>query len=115
MSMVTGMSENNPPVENCVVVVPWHREDELSEFLCHWGIPPYSALSDWLVLQYDEAGEGCGATKNKGIAVAMEMGAETVVVLDGDCYPERPGDTLLDLVQRHCVSTTFGMEFYKIS
>lgn len=71
------------------VVVPWVREQQRNEFLARWHVgitqPP------WLIMQHDANHEGCGATKNKGIAAAMERGAEVVVVLDDDCFPPSGG------------------------
>jgi len=74
-----------------VIVVPWHREEEIQEFMEAWGI---STVPDWLILQHDEHREGCAVTKNRGIARALVRGADVVVILDGDCYP---GDELRSL------------------
>ena len=85
---------------NCVVVVPWHREQEIEEFLKQWGIPR-GTIPDWLVLQHDSRLEGCGVTKNKGIRYAVDkLGAEIVIVLDGDCYPAEI-DNLIELTEAH--------------
>lgn len=82
------------------VVTPWHREEEYNAFCDAWGVPQTSP-PEWLVLQHDEHREGCGVTKNKGIRRAMKLGAEVVVVLDGDCYPTEGTPTLMSLVERH--------------
>lgn len=67
------------------VVTPWRDPAQLESFLDQWAVP--QPTPDWLVLQHDSIGEGCGATKNKGIRVALDRGADVVVVLDDDCYP----------------------------
>jgi hypothetical protein len=84
------------------IVVPWVREEEIAAFLGQWGIG--GAVPDWLVLQRDDKREGCGATKNKGIARATSLGAETVVVLDGDCYPSSEARTLAELAEKHVLA-----------
>ena len=90
---------------NCIVVVPWVTEKEIEAFLDQWSI---DAAADWLVLQHDEKREGCGVTKNKGVARAVKLGAEIVVVLDSDCYPRDvgnvPGLNLPRFVDAHCVA-----------
>jgi hypothetical protein len=80
------------------VVVPWVRQAEVAAFLAEWKV---HAVPDWLILQQDLRREGCGATKNKGIAVALDAGADLVVVLDGDCYPSEEATTLDDLIAAH--------------
>jgi hypothetical protein len=82
------------------VVVPWVRDEQIGEFLSRWGVP--STRPEWLVLQRDGEHEGCGATKNKGIARAVAMGAETVVVLDDDCFPAGIAESLPALAELHC-------------
>jgi hypothetical protein len=87
--------------DDCAVVVPWVSEEQLDSFRRAWNVP--DRKPDWLVLQHDSQREGTGATKNKGIERATREGAEVVVVLDDDCYPE--GQTgLAEFVQRHLES-----------
>ncbi len=86
---------------DCAVVVPWHRTEEIEEFLSQWGFS-FGTMPEWLILQQDINREGCGLTKNKGIMRAIEMGAETVVVLDGDCYPVEMD--LPELIKLHCTA-----------
>lgn len=85
---------------NCAVVVPWHRKEQLNEFCDHWMVVP-SKLPDWLILQQDVKFEGSGATKNKGIAEAMDRNADVVVVLDDDCFPSKQTPTLDELKSQH--------------
>ena len=73
------------------VVVPWHNEEQIAKFLDAWALPISEMASpslDWLVLQRDLDKEGCAVTKNKGVRAAMERGADIVVILDDDCFPE---------------------------
>ncbi len=72
---------------NTAVVVPWHTPAVRDEFLAHWGLNG-ATLPDWLVLQQDTDRSGCAVTKNRGILAAVNAGAETVVVLDSDCFPD---------------------------
>ena len=74
------------------VVVPWHNEQQRNSFVDAWGV---EVMPEFLLLQHDERGEGCAATKNKGVARAIEMGAEVIVVLDDDCYPTH-GESYID-------------------
>ncbi len=80
------------------VVVPWAREEQRDAFLRAWDVP---VVPDWLVMQRDANREGCGVTKNKGIAEAMRRGAETVVILDDDCFPYQPNFNLQQVVTQH--------------
>jgi len=68
------------------IVVAWHNPEMLKSFLDSWGI--LTVIPSYLILQRDEHKEGCAVTKNKGIAKALESGAEVVMVLDDDCYPD---------------------------
>jgi len=90
-------------VRDFAIVVPWHRAEQRDAFLQAWGV---SQIPDWLILQQDENKEGCGVTKNKGIARAN---ADIVVVLDDDCFPDRDAwfsddsmpQTLMQLAEKH--------------
>ena len=68
------------------IVVAWHSAEQLARFTEAWGIG--NKIPDGLILQRDANREGCAVTKNKGIAKAMRRGAEIVIVLDDDCFPE---------------------------
>ena len=82
------------------MVVPWVRDEQRAAFLRRWSIR--EPVPDWLVLQHDEAREGCGATKNKGISEALERGAGMVVVLDDDCFPAHEGvNSMFSLIAEH--------------
>jgi len=80
------------------IVTPWVYKEEINAFLSNWNI---SEVPPWLVLQCDENREGCGVTKNKGVAEAMRRGADVVVILDGDCYPSAEATTLEQLAELH--------------
>lgn len=76
------------------VVVPWHNPEQLRSFLDAWGMKNPKddhsmLLPQWLFLEQDKDMEGCAVTKNKGIQRALDEGAEVIVVLDDDCYPQR--------------------------
>ena len=81
------------------VVVAWVTEEEKASFLAGWNATTFQP--DWLLLQRDESREGCGATKNRGVKRAVELGYDVVVVLDGDCYACEETPTLESLVERH--------------
>jgi len=82
------------------IVVPWVTMEEIDAFLEAWGAEDGEP---WLVLQHDELHEGCGTTKNKGVARAVnEFEADVVVILDGDCYPYAGGEqSLPELAEAH--------------
>lgn len=67
------------------VVVPWARAEQRDLFLRAWGA---HLDDDHLFMQQDVDREGCGVTKCRGIDRAVAAGAEFVVVLDDDCFPE---------------------------
>lgn len=71
--------------EKALVVTPWHNEKQRDAFLAAWFIDYHD---ERIVMQHDADKEGCAVTKNKGIAEALRRGADIVVVLDDDCYPE---------------------------
>jgi hypothetical protein len=84
---------------DCAVVVPWVRHEQRDQFLAAWNVHD---SPDWLVLQQDRDREGCGRTKNKAIARAVEeRQAERVVVLDDDCFPTDEAPTLPALMAAH--------------
>jgi hypothetical protein len=82
-----------------IVVVPWVSQQQRDEFLAAWGLRA-SALPGWLLLRHDAKREGCAVTKNRAVAEACERGADVVVVLDDDCYPDE-ARTLDELVELH--------------
>jgi hypothetical protein len=71
-----------------IVVTPWHNSEQLNLFLAAWGIRDLSKIPDWLYLQQDKDRSGCARTKNAGIRRALDDGADFVVVLDDDCFPQ---------------------------
>jgi hypothetical protein len=81
---------------NFRVIVPWHNHDQIESFLGAWGVS--NKDPSWLYLQQDKNKEGCALTKNAGIRRAIDDGAEFVIVLDDDCYPDQQlgGPVLLD-------------------
>jgi hypothetical protein len=81
------------------VVVPWHNPAQCAKFAKAWNViytPP-----DWLIYQQDADKSGCGATKNKGIRRAMDLGYEIVVILDDDVFPSDECKTLEQLIEIH--------------
>lgn len=80
-----------------LVVVPWHNRDQIHLFCDSWGI----SLGDTrFVFENDAEKKGCAKTKNSGIRSAISRGAEVVIVLDDDCFPER-GQTVETFIQDH--------------
>lgn len=80
------------------VAVAWWNPSQRDEFLSAWGV---EGSPGWLFLQQDEKREGGSVTKNKAMKKAVEAGAEVVVCLDDDCFPDEPGQTLEELVELH--------------
>jgi hypothetical protein len=88
-------------MSNAAVVVPWHIASVKDEFFAAWGI---TAPPDWLVMEHDSNKEGCAVTKNRGVRRAVAQGAEVVVVLDSDCFPDSALEspkTLEELIACH--------------
>jgi hypothetical protein len=71
--------------ENWVVVTPWHNEDQQQAFLDAW------SGRNHLMMLRDSEKCGCAVMKNRCIAKAVEDGADGVVVLDDDCFPDVNG------------------------
>jgi len=80
-----------------IVVVPWHNRNQLDAFIDAWGLGYPDARVHF---QQDHNGDGCAQTKNKGIQAAIADGAEVVIVLDDDCFPE-DGQTIQSLINAH--------------
>ena len=70
-----------------IIVTPWHDRTQIHKFLAAWGLDPKSELPSYLHLQRDKTKQGCASTKNAGIKAAMKKGAETIIILDDDCFP----------------------------
>lgn len=86
-------------IERAAVVVPWVTEKERDEFLRAWKA---EGSEPWLILQQDKHKDGCGVTKNNGIANAVKCGFDIVVILDGDCYPHADGPRSLEtMMEKH--------------
>ena len=83
------------------VVVPWHNPKQRDEFLEAWQV---KASDPRLVLQQDTTKAGCAQTKNAGIRQALSLGADVVCVLDDDCYPNHPSETLDDFIEDHIIA-----------
>jgi hypothetical protein len=66
------------------IVVPWYNHDQIKAFLKAWNV---SDLDTRFVFQLDTAREGCAVTKNRGIQAAIHTGADSIIVLDDDCFP----------------------------
>lgn len=68
-----------------IVVVPWHNPEQIAAFRKVWNVHPTDKR---IVFQQDKDRSGCAVTKNRGVKEAIRRGAETIIVLDDDCYPE---------------------------
>lgn len=82
---------------NTKVVVPWHNPTQLHAFLSAWGIVETDTR---VIFQRDKSRDGCARTKNHGIRAAMQAGAEAVIILDDDCFPES-GQSLEEFIAAH--------------
>ena len=80
-----------------LVVVPWHNRKQLDAFVSAWSI---NCPDDRVIFQQDKDKEGCARTKNKGVQTAIREGAEIIIVLDDDCFPEN-GQTLDSFIGAH--------------
>lgn len=79
------------------IVVPWVRVEQRDLFCKEWNI---STSDPRIVFQRDVDREGSGATKNKGIARAIEQGASVVIILDDDCFPY-DGQSIEQFIDAH--------------
>ena len=89
--------------ETWKIVTPWVNGAEIDAFLDAWRV---TGDEDWLVLHHDTRANGsCGQPKNEGVAEAVRQGADIVVILDGDCYPDPEGaQSLVKLAEWHVSS-----------
>lgn len=99
---------------NIKVITPWHNPLQLRAFCNAWDIVGESHPN--LLLVNDDTKAGCAETKNKGIRKAIEQGADAVIVLDDDCYPDcnyaTEGETKLDrFIAAHVASLTAAHAF----
>lgn len=79
------------------VVVPWHNLQQLEKFTEAWQI---STDDPRILFQRDAIKQGCALTKNQGIEAAISSGAEVIIILDDDCFPDG-GMQLDEFIQRH--------------
>lgn len=84
--------------ENTRVVIPWHNPKQRDMFREAWKL---SDKEPWPLFIEDEHHDGCAVTKNRGIAQAMQEGADIVIVLDDDCYPSDTCPNMDALVNGH--------------
>lgn len=77
--------------------VAWWNPDQRDAFLAAWGV---ERAPEWLFLQQDATREGGAKTKNKAMRRAVAAGAEVVVCLDDDCFPEG-SETLEEFCEQH--------------
>lgn len=85
------------------VVVPWHNRDQLSQFIDAWKIEKGDHR---ILFQQDSERQGCALTKNAGVWRAIDyFGAEIIIVLDDDCFPE-DGQTLDSFIADHTNALT---------
>lgn len=97
-----------------LVVVPWHNPKQLENFLKAWDTDESDTR---ILLQQDSNKEGCAVTKNKGIHRAVEAGADTVVILDDDCFPHPEAHSLARLIDEHhrCLDADTGNLFLTVT
>ena len=80
-----------------IVVVPWHNRNQLDLFIDAWKV---SFSDEKILFQQDRDKSGCALTKNSGIRRAIDDGAEILIVLDDDCFPETD-QTLDSFINAH--------------
>lgn len=80
-----------------IVVVPWHNRNQLDLFIDAWKV---SFSDERILFQQDRDKSGCALTKNSGIRRAIDDGAEILIVLDDDCFPETD-QTLDSFINAH--------------
>ena len=80
-----------------IVVVPWHNRNQLDLFIDAWKV---SFSDERILFQQDRDKSGCALTKNSGIRRAIDDGAEILIGLDDDCFPET-GQTLDSFINAH--------------
>jgi len=83
---------------NVKIVVPYGNQKQAEKFAEAWGV---TWGTDYMVFTYDRHKQGCAMTKNEGIKTAVAQGADTIVVLDDDCFPTKEHPTLPDLTASH--------------
>lgn len=87
---------------NAAVVVPWVTLKERDGFMRAWKL---SGDEPWLIMQNDLHKEGCGVTKNRGVARAVKAGFDIVLILDGDCYPHSDGPRCMEtMLEKHAAA-----------
>lgn len=87
--------------DSVMVVVPWHNEVQLEAFMAAWNV---RETDERICFTQDTTRAGCGATKNRGVQRAMALGADIVIVLDDDCYPSHPGQSLDQFMLEHAAN-----------
>ena len=80
------------------IVTPWHNESQRDLFTSAWGI---NSSDNRFVLQQDTDKSGGARTKNVGIRKAIDSGADCVIVLDDDCFPNEEAPTVDALIEAH--------------
>jgi hypothetical protein len=86
------------PKEKVKVVVPWHNPHQIEKFRHEWEI---SGDHPDVIFQRDTTKAGCALTKNAGIENAMAQGADIIIILDDDCFPNSGRYTISDLIGDH--------------
>jgi hypothetical protein len=92
--------------QQALVVVAWHNERQIAEFLKRWKI----TMDDpRVVFSRDPGWKSCALTKNAGIERALERKPEFIIVLDDDCMPEgivTGPNPLGDFIMGHLIELT---------
>jgi hypothetical protein len=93
------------------LVVAWHSPEQIEKFREAWNV---GEDDERIIFVWDEYKDGCAITKNRGIKKAIELGAETVVILDDDCFPI-DGMSIGSFLTRHekCLDEEIQIEFIK--
>lgn len=107
------MSDNN----TCVIVA-WHNRDQIDDFCKHWGIEKPTGdqfttfdKDDYAVMFVrDIEKAGCARTKNAGVTRAVQLGFQTVIIIDDDCYPTEEVPNMEMFVRLHVEKLNEEME-----
>jgi len=81
-----------------IIITPWHNADQRDKFTAAWGI---TGEEPFIHLQQDTDRSGCAVAKNRGIVAAIGKGADIIIILDDDCFPNPEAPDMGELIRQH--------------